>query len=209
VKKTDRMAGSFMVLHAQNITSLLQAARQGDSQSAEKLMSAVYTDLRKVARRYMASERVDHTLQPTAVVNDVLLRLFPRGGAEQNGSCQSVDIDWRSRVHFLGVAARQMRQVLIDHARQKRAVKRSFGIKIPLEDVNPGSIAKAPEFEFETLNQLLDLLATRDKNAAKVVELKFFGGLTYEEAAEVMNTSEAQVRRDWEFARLWLRHRMS
>lgn len=198
-----------MVLHAENITSLLQAARQGDSQSAEKLMNAVYTDLRKVARRYMASERADHTLQPTAVVNDVLLRLFPPAGAEQNGPCQSVAIDWRSRVHFLGVAARQMRQVLIDHARQKRAVKRSFGIKIPLEDVNPGSIAKAPEFAFETLNELLDRLATKDKNAAKVVELKFFGGLTYEEAAEVMNTSEAQVRRDWEFARLWLRHRMS
>jgi RNA polymerase sigma-70 factor, ECF subfamily len=102
-----------------------------------------------------------------------------------------------------------MRQVLIDHARHKRAVKRNFGIKIPLEDINPGSIAKAPEFEFETLNQLLDLLATKDKDAAQVIELKFFGGLTDRETAEVMNTNLSKVRRDWEFARSWLRHRIA
>jgi DNA-directed RNA polymerase specialized sigma24 family protein len=101
-----------------------------------------------------------------------------------------------------------MRQVLIDHARQKRAMKRDFGIKINLEDVNPGALATPNGFEFESLNQLLDLLATKDKDAAQVVELKFFGGLTFEEAAAVMNTNYAKVRRDWEFARLWLRHRI-
>jgi RNA polymerase sigma factor (TIGR02999 family) len=198
-----------MDLRAENITSLLQAARRGEPESADRLISAVYTDLRKVARRYMASERADHTLQPTAVVNDVLLRLFQPAAAGTSGAWQPVEIDWQSRAHFLGVAARQMRQVLVDHARNKRALKRDFGVRIPMEDLNPGSAAKAPEFEFETLNQLLELLATKDKDAAQVVELKFFGGLTYEEAAEVMHSNYAKVRRDWEFARSWLRHRIT
>jgi RNA polymerase sigma factor (TIGR02999 family) len=197
-----------MILRAENITLLLQAARRGDPESAERLISAVYTGLRKVARRYMASERADHTLQPTAIVNDVLLRLFQPTGKARPGAWQPVEIDWKSRAHFLGIAARQMRLVLIDHAREKRAVKRNFGIRIPLEDLNPRSIAKAPEFEFESMNQLLDLLATKDKDAAKVVELKFFGGLTDREAAEVTNSNVAKVRRDWEFARSWLRHRI-
>jgi RNA polymerase sigma factor (TIGR02999 family) len=195
-----------MVLRGENITSLLQAARQGEPASADRLINAVYTGLQKVARRYMAAERGDHTLQPTAVVNEVLIRLFQPEGA--SGTWQSVEIDWQSRTHFLGVAAKQMRQVLIDHARQKRALKRDFGIKVRLEDLNPGSLATAAEFDFESLDQLLDLLATKDKDAAQVVELKFFGGLTFEEAAAVMNTNCAKVRRDWEFARSWLRHRI-
>jgi RNA polymerase sigma-70 factor, ECF subfamily len=197
-----------MVLQGQDITSLLHAARLGDHESSEKLISAVYIDLKKVARRYLASERAGHTLQPTALVNDVLLRLFHPANGAPDGSWAPIEIDWKSRAHFLGVAAKQMRQVLIDHARQKRAAKRDFGVKIAFEDANPGSLSQPPEFEFETLNQLLDLLATKDKDAARVVELRFFGGLTHEEAAEVMKTNEAKVRRDWEFARQWLRHRM-
>jgi RNA polymerase sigma-70 factor (ECF subfamily) len=195
-----------MVLRGENITSLLQAARQGEPESADRLINAVYTGLQKVARRYMTAERGDHTLQPTAVVNEVLIRLFQPEGA--SGAWQSVEIDWQSRTHFLSVAAKQMRQVLIDHARQKRAMKRDFGVKISLDDMNPGSLATPNGFEFESLNQLLDLLATKDKDAAQVVELKFFGGMTFEEIAQVMNTSYAKVRRNWDFARLWLRHRL-
>jgi RNA polymerase sigma-70 factor (ECF subfamily) len=197
-----------MILRSEHITTLLQAARQGTPASADQLMSAVYTDLRKVARRYMSSERGDHTLQPTAVVNEVLLRLFHPPAEGSAGGWQSVSIDWESRTHFLGIAAKQMRQVLIDHARQKRSIKRDFGIKVRLDDKNADSLAADASFEFETLNQLLDLLAAKDKDAAQVFELKFFGGLTFEEAAEVMHSNYAKARRDWEFARSWLRHRL-
>ena len=191
----------------ENITSLLQSVRSGDAASRDKLMNVVYSDLRKVAGRYMASERADHTLQPTAVVNEVYLRLF-RPGEDGSNECQPVPVDWQNRAHFLGVAAKQMRQILIDHARQKRAAKRDFGVRIAIEDADPGSLASNPEHEFETIDQLLDLLATKDPQAAKVVELKFFGGLTDREAALVMGISTAKLRRDWEFARSWLRHRM-
>lgn len=198
-----------MIQHAENITLWLKAARKGDHESAERLMSAVYTDLQKVARRYMASERPDNTLQPTAVVNEVFLRLFRPVDNGSPGDWQSIEIDWQSRAHFLGVAAKQMRQVLVDHSRNKRAIKRFSGLKIRVEDLDPGLLGRMPDFEFETLDRLLDLLAQKDKNAALAVELRFFGGLTYEQAAEVMNTNVARVRRDWDFARLWLRHRMS
>lgn len=184
-----------------HITTLLQAVRSGEAGSADKLMNAMYSDLRQVARRYMAAERADHTLQPTAVVNEVYLRLFRAD--------EPAVIDWQSRAHFLSVAAKQMRQILIDHARQKRAAKRDFGIKIAIEDANPGAIASHPQYDLEALDELLNLLATKDPDAARVVELKFFGGLTDREAAHVMGTSVAKLRRDWEFARSWLRHRMN
>ncbi len=195
-----------MVLGAEHITTLLQSARDGDREAAERLIEAVYTDLRKVARRYMAAERPGHTLQPTAVVHEVLLRMFQ--GAAGSGAWQPPAIDWQGRAHFLGVVAHQMRQVLIDHARRKRTAKRNFGIKISLKDMNAQPGDGTREFDFETLDQLLDLLETKDKAAAKVVELRFFGGLTDREAAEAMNTNLARVRRDWEFARSWLRRRL-
>ncbi len=184
----------------ENITSLLQALRSGEAGSADKLMSAMYSDLRQVARRYMASERADHTLQPTAVVNELYLRLFRAD--------EPAAVDWQNRAHFLSVAAKQMRQILIDHARQKRAAKRDFGIKIALEDAEPRALSSRPEVDVESLDELLNLLATKDPEAAKVVELKYFGGLTDREAALVMGINVAKLRRDWEFARAWLRHRM-
>lgn len=188
--------------NAPDITSLLQAVRAGDSASRDKLMSVMYSDLRKVAQRYMASERPDHTLQPTAVVNEMYLRLFKPAEGE------AASVDWQSRAHFLGVAAKQMRQILIDHARQKRATKRDFGVKVSLDNAPAGSLAVNPEFDFEILDELLNLLATKDAGAARVVELKFFGGLTDREAAAVMGINLTKLRRDWEFARSWLRHRM-
>ena len=191
---------------AKNITQLLQAARQGNESAASELLEAVYTDLKRVARRHMASERPDHTLQPTAVVNEAFLKMFKPAGASDWASWQLVQVDWKSRAHFLGVAAKQMRKVLIDHARQKRAAKRG-SVRISLEDA--GAFAVTTEAEFDTIDQLLNLFATKDPSAAKVVELKFFGGLTDKEAALVMGVNVAKIRRDWEFARAWLRQKLS
>ena len=191
---------------AENITQLLQAARQGDESAAGELLEAVYTDLKRLARRHMASERPDHTLQPTAVVNEAFLKMFKPVDSADGTSWQSAQVDWQSRAHFLGVAAKQMRKVLIDHARQKRAAKRGK-FRISLEDAGP--LIASPEAEFETIDQLLNLLAIKDPSAAKVVELKFFGGLTDKEAALVMGVPVAKFRRDWEFARAWLRQKLS
>jgi len=196
-----------MVLRAENVTGMLQALRQGDHGSASRLMEAVYDDLKLVARRYMSQERPGHTLQPTAVVNEVFLRLF-RPGKESSNEWTPASVDWESRAHFLGIAAKQMRQVLIDYARQKRAAKRNFGVRIEFSDVELRAAAETGELEFETIDRLLDLLAPKDTEAARVVELKFFGGLTDKEAALVMGINVPRLRRDWEFARSWLRHRM-
>ena len=171
-------------------------------------MSAVYQDLRRVARSVMASEDAQHTLQPTAIVNEAFLRLF-RHGQGPDSPWQSVAVDWQSRAHFLAVAAKQMRQVLIDHARQKRAAKRGSGLKISLNDADAGILAAHPEQDFESIDRLLNLLAEKDPAAAQVVELKFFGGLTDREAALAMGITIAKLRRDWDFARSWLRHRLS
>lgn len=191
---------------SQEITELLQGARDGSAASADRLMSAVYDDLRLLAKGVMASEHRDHTLQPTAVVNEAFLRLF-RPGKGENGGWQSVPIDWQNRAHFLAVAARQMRLVLVDYARQRQAAKRGGGgFKISIEDIGP--VASGEAHDFEAIDELLNLLATKDANAARVVELKFFGGLTDREAALVMNVSVASLRRDWEFARSWLRHQL-
>jgi RNA polymerase sigma factor (TIGR02999 family) len=171
-------------------------------------MSAVYQDLRQVARRVMSGEDAQQTLQPTAVVNEAFLRLFRRREGPGN-EWQSVPVDWQNRAHFMAVAAKQMRQVLIDHARQKKAAKRGGGLKVSLEDA--GQIASpdgGPEHDFENIDRLLNLLAQKDPAAARVVELKFFGGLTDREAALAMGIKTAKLRRDWEFARSWLKHRM-
>jgi len=188
---------------AKNITQMLQKARSGGGAAAEELMDAVYTSLKKVARRYMRAERGDHTLQPTAIVNEAFMRLFQPSG--EAGQWKLAPIDWQSRAHFLGIAAKQMRQVLIDHGRGKSAAKRA-GLKVCVDDAN--GIAAVPAQDFERLDQMLTLLATKDPEAARVVELKFFGGLTDKEAAEVMEISTARLRRSWEFARSWLRQRM-
>jgi RNA polymerase sigma-70 factor (ECF subfamily) len=187
------------------ITQWLQAARDGSTESADRLMSAVYDDLRMLARGVMASENRDHTLQPTAVVNEAFLRLF-RPVKDARGGWQSIPIEWQNRAHFLAIAARQMRLVLVDYARQRRAAKRGGGVKISIEDI--GQVAAGEAHDVEAVDQLLELLATKDADAARVVELKFFGGLTDREAALVMNISAARLRRDWEFARSWLRHRL-
>jgi RNA polymerase sigma factor (TIGR02999 family) len=196
-----------MILRAENVTRMLQAIQSGDRQCVDELMSAVYDDLKMVARHYMASERASHTLQPTAIINEVFLRMFRH--VDGSHQWEPVSLDWESRAHFLGIAAKQMRQVLIDRARQKQALKRDFGIRVDLTGLDLRSSAVPPtEERFLVVNELLEILALKDPDAARVVELKFFGGLTDVEAAHVMGINVAKLRRDWAFARAWLRQRM-
>ena len=190
----------------EDIHRLLHEAQAGSQEAADLLMREVYRDLHRIAGRYMHSERKDHTLQPTALINEAFLRLFPESqqGVIHSGARA---IDFQNRAHFLAIAARQMRLVLIDHSRNKKALKRD-GIHIPLEDVISSS-SRETAVDIERLNDSLELLATKDLNASQVVELKFFGGLTDKEEAEVMGTSLSQIRRHWEFARAWLRVQLS
>ncbi len=197
-----------MRLQADGITDLLKAANSGDGKAAGELVRLVYDDLKKAARGQLAHERPDHTLQPTAIVNEAFLRLFRAAGKGSDDWLPRTP-DVLSRSHFLCVAAKQMRQVLIDHARQKKTRKRDFGFKISLEDVNQGELGVGHISDFEELDEQLNVLAAKDADVAKVVEMKFFGGMTDEEVAMAMGTNLTKVRRDWEFARSWLRVRLT
>ncbi|MBV8847114.1 MAG: sigma-70 family RNA polymerase sigma factor [Bryobacterales bacterium] len=181
---------------AEEITRLLHEARRGNRASADRLLEAVYTDLRGIARRSMAVERPDHTLQPTALVHEAYLRIF-----------EGAPVDWQSRAHFFAVAASQMRRVLVDHGREFRAAKRGRGLKVALEDSRHA--APLPECDIEAVDELLDRLQRADAEAARVVELKFFSGLTDKEVAEAMQVSHSTVRRHWIFARAWLARQLT
>jgi RNA polymerase sigma factor (TIGR02999 family) len=175
-----------------NITELLQKWSEGDEAALEKLAPLVYQELHRIARRYMARERSGHTLQPTAVVNEVFLRL--------------VDwkrIQWQSRAHFYGVAAQMMRRILVSHARSMDAAKRGDGARpLALDDAIPVYEDRAESLI--AVDEALTRLAGIAPRKAKVVELRFFGGLGVEETAEVLNVSHMTVVRDWDFAKAWL-----
>lgn len=180
------------------ITELLQKMRGGDSAASEELIEAVYAELRRLAGHYMKAERGGHTLQPTALVHEVYAKLF-----------SAEPVDWQSRSHFFAVAARQMRRYLVDHARQRNREKRGGGaISVELDEQRAVG-GEAIREDVLAVNEALDELERQDPRAAQVVELKFFGGLTDQEAAEAIGISFAAFRRDWEFARAWLFHRMS
>jgi RNA polymerase sigma factor (TIGR02999 family) len=186
----------IMSTEAAQITKMLGDVRSGNPQAAEQLMEAIYSDLRGMACRIFASERPDHTLQPTALVHEAWVRIF--SGAE---------VPWNDRVHFYAVAARQMRRILTDHGREFRAVKRGAGLKVSFDDrVHNPAFA---DCEFNEVNQLLERLQRADPRAGQVVELKFFSGMTDEEVAAELKCSQAQVRRDWSFAKAWLVSRMT
>jgi RNA polymerase sigma factor (TIGR02999 family) len=185
-----------MPSEAAQITEMLGAVRQGDSAAANQLMEAVYADLRGMAHRVFARERPDHTLQPTALVHEAWLRIF-----------QGVEVSWHDRIHFYAVAARQMRRVLADHGREFRAQKRGGGLKVVFDDkFHAASLANC---EFEEVNELLDRLQRVDPEAAQVVEMKFFSGMTDEEVAAAMGCSHSTVRRHWNFAKAWLVRQMT
>lgn len=180
------------LLPPQDITRLLSEARNGNRASQERVISLVYDELHRIARRYLRRERSDHTLQPTALVNEAYLRLL--GGTER---------DWHNRTQFFGLAAHVMRHILVDHARGQRAAKRGAGAhKISLDHVMVVSRDRTEEILL--LDDALNKLAAWDERQCRIVELKFLVGLTEEEIAEALNVSVRTVKRDWSLARAWL-----
>jgi RNA polymerase sigma factor (TIGR02999 family) len=179
------------------ITRLLRAWSGGDAAASERLLALVYGDLKQRARRQLRRERAGHTLQPTALVHEAYLRLL--GQAE---------VDWRNRAQFLGVAAVMMRRVLIDHARAQTAAKRGGAwTRVTLnEEVAPGAGLEVDVLDLETA---LGELAAQDARQARLVELRVFGGLTFEDAGEVLGVSTATAHREWVIARAWLFRRLS
>lgn len=178
------------------ITKLLADIRAGNREASSQLMDAVYSDLRGMARRLFLRERPGHTLQPTALVHEAWIRLF--SGTEIPGS---------DRLHFYAVAARQMRRLLVDYSREFQAQKRGGGLKVTLDDNFPSSPLTG--CDFDEVNELLKRLERTDPEAAKVVEMKFFAGMTDREAAAAMGCSQTTVRRHWSFAKAWLLSRMT
>jgi RNA polymerase sigma-70 factor (ECF subfamily) len=174
------------------VTVLLQQMRSGDSEAADKLIPLVVDELRRLARLQLRNERPGHTLQPTALVNEAYLRLV---GDQAR--------DWQNRAHFIGVSVSVMRRILIDHARRKRALKRGFEDQADMEDYAGLSYEQADELM--ALNLALDRLEKMSSRQRQVVELRYFGGLSTEETAEVLNVSPITVKRDWVVARAWLK----
>jgi RNA polymerase sigma factor (TIGR02999 family) len=179
------------------VTSLLKAWSSGDEQALERLTPLVYRQLHQVARRYMAGERSGHTLQTTALVNEVYLRLVDCGR-----------VNWQDRAHFFAMSAQLMRRILIDFARSRDYLKRGGAIPhISLEEAP--SVCEEPDVNLVALDDALKALAAVDERKSKVVELKFFGGLNVEETAEVLRVSSDTVMRDWKLAKIWLLRELS
>ena len=176
----------------QRVTELLEQWSHGDEAALAELTPLVYEELRRLAHHHMGAQRPDHTLQTTALVNEAYLRL-----ADQTNP------SWQNRAHFFAVAARAMRQILISYARSQRSKKRGRGaVKVELDDA--ALVSPQESKEIVDLHEALEQLATLDSRKAQVVELKYFGGLNYDEIAEVLKVSRITVRRDWEFAKVWL-----
>jgi RNA polymerase sigma-70 factor (ECF subfamily) len=179
------------------ITQLLQAWRQGDERALDRLTPQVYRELHRAARRCIARERNGHTLQTTALINELYLRLS-----------DLKLIDWQNRAHFFALCARQMRRILIDQARARRSHKRGDGaVAISLDDVLATS--PQPTADLVAVDEALDQLAKVDERKSQVVVLRFFGGLSVEETGEVLKVSPDTVARDWRLAKAWLRRELS
>jgi RNA polymerase sigma factor (TIGR02999 family) len=186
--------GSMGTHTSGEITLLLQQMGGGDTQASEKLLRLVLPELRALARHYLSGERPGHTLQPTALVNEAYLR--PVGDQARN---------WRNRAHFVGVTAGIMRRILIDHARKRQALKRDAQLA-PIEicDEREGLSANEAK-ELIALDAALNRLEVLNPRHRQVVELRYFGGLSVEETAEVLSVSPVTVKRDWRVARAWLK----
>ncbi len=176
----------------QEVTDLLAQTDYWHGAQLNEVAPQVYEELRRLAHRYMSAERPDHTLQATALVNEVYLRL-----ADQTNP------HWQDRAHFFAGAARMMRHILVDHARNRQRVKRGGGVA-NVELTETAILVEQQADQVVDLNEALDRLAQLDRRASQVVELKYFGGMNYDEIAEVLSISGITVRRDWEFAKAWL-----
>lgn len=179
-----------------HISRWLDEVREGRPAAIEALAPIVYGELRRLAHAYMGRERPDHTLQATALVNEAFLRLL-----------QERHVAWQNRAHFCAIAANAMRQILIEHARRRHARKRGGDAVRVSADGLPVA-APQPSVEVLALDEALQRLAAHDQRRARVVELKYFGGMTIDAIAEVMGTSPATVKRDWLLARAWLRREL-
>ena len=183
-----------------DISQLLADLRAGDADALEQLIPVVYAELRQLAAGYLRRERPSHTLQPTALVHEVYVRLA--GHVGQHGA------DWDDASHFFGIAARVMRQVLVDYARAGGAAKRGAGrVRVTLSQVS--DMGSGPDIDILALEAALTRLATLDAGQARLVELRFFAGLTLEEAADVLGRSPRTLKRDWRSARAWLQRELS
>ena len=180
----------------QDVTVLLNAASAGDKSAPDKLLELVYDDLRRLAGAYLKNERNAQTLQATALVHEAYLRLV-----------DWENVSWQSRAQFFAVAAQVMRRILVDHARGKKANKRDFGQKIALDEA--ASFPQEKEVDLLALEEALQNLEKIDARQAKIVELKFFGGLSIEETAHVLNISETTVKREWTFAKAWFQRELT
>jgi RNA polymerase sigma-70 factor, ECF subfamily len=184
---------------ADELTQLLRRWNRGERDALGELFPLVYADLRRLARGALRGERRDHTLQPTALVHEAFLRLVPQQAKE-----------WQNREHFFAVCARLMRQVLVDHARRRRALKRGSGeLRVALDEA-PGTAASVapPEVDLLQLDQALAELEEIDGPRARVVEMRYFAGMTVPEIGRVLGRSEWDVKKDWKLAKTWLARRL-
>jgi RNA polymerase sigma-70 factor, ECF subfamily len=180
-----------MAIDKGDVTQLLKAMANGDQKAADDLLPLVYAELHRLAKSYMRRERPDHTLQATALINEAYLRLARE------------DTDWNNREHFIGVAANVMRRVLVDYARAHKAEQRGGGLKrVEMHDELFVTAEKLDEVA--ALDEALQQLALQNPRQAKVVELRYFGGLSVEQIASILKVSPRSVKRDWSVARIWL-----
>jgi RNA polymerase sigma factor (TIGR02999 family) len=179
------------------VTVLLRAWREGDDAALDALMPLVHDELRRIARRCLYGERANHSVQATALVNEAFLRLV-----------DVQHIDWQNRTHFLAMSARLMRRVLVDLARSRGADKRGgHAVRVTFDEIAIGGVA--PDADVIRLDDALQALAALDDRKGRVVELRFFGGLTVDEIAVALQVSAKTVLRDWEFARAWLQRELT
>jgi RNA polymerase sigma factor (TIGR02999 family) len=177
----------------QDITTLLSDWRQGNQLAGEQLVGLVYQDLRRLAARFLRDERSDHTLQPTALVNELYLRVFNRADP----------VTWQNRAHFFAMAAQTLRRILVDHARMRQRDKRGGRqVKVSLTQAN--GVSEPRDENLLAIDEALQRLAELQPRVAQVVELRFFGGLQEDEVAQVLGVSTITVKRDWKVARAWL-----
>ncbi|MEM8930356.1 MAG: ECF-type sigma factor [Acidobacteriota bacterium] len=176
-------------------TALLRAWSAGDAEARDVLVRSLYDELRTMAHRRLRSERSDHTLSPTALAHETVLRLY-----------RDLDLDWRDRRHFFAVTAGMMRRILVDHARRRGRAKRGGGHLVRLDD--PDAIGAASAYDLVALDEALSALAAIDERKARIVDLHFFGGLSVVETASVLDCSESTVSRDWRMAKAWLLHHL-
>jgi RNA polymerase sigma factor (TIGR02999 family) len=197
-KESDSALGENSIVKAggQDITALL--AQWREPKAREHLFEIIYPELRRLAAQRMRRERLDHTLQPTALVGEVFLHLV-----------RQQSISWQGKAHFLAVASEAMRRILVDHARGKRSAKRGAGALVMEFDEAGATNRAVNTVEVLVIDELLGRLAVKNARAAQVVELRYFGGLNFEEIGEVLGYTSKTAKRDWQFARAWLYTEMS